>query len=86
MSGDSEALRRVVQLCGEAAVDEFAHLPPGLAGQALAYAMRWHAITLEREAGDAAVLEFYAAVRRDIDAGEAKQREYMAKPTPELTT
>lgn len=78
--------REVVRLCGEAAVDEFAHLPPELAGQVLAYAMRWHAITLERERGDAAVLAFYASVRSAVDAGEARFRELAAKPIPELAT
>lgn len=73
------ARHKIVVACGEAAVDEFAHLPPDIAGEVLAYALGWHAITLEREVGDAAALAFYAAIRADIDAREVKLRGYIAR-------
>lgn len=73
-----EQRRSCIVANGENLADEIAHLPPDTAGEALAYGLAWHAITLEREVSDAAALEFYASVRKQIDEAEQKLRGYIA--------
>ena len=69
----------VVTLCGEACVDEIAHISPAEAGAALAYAANWCGVNFEMSGDDAAAIAFYEALER----GEREARErllgYIAK-------
>ena len=61
-----------VTACGEACVDEIAHLTPTEAGAALAYAANWCGVNFEMSGDDAAAIAFYEALERG--AREARER------------
>jgi hypothetical protein len=72
----------VVEACGEACIDEIAHLDPTMAGKVIGHLIRFHALTLELEKGDEAVRAFFAAVYEETKKIEGKFEELVAKPNP----
>jgi hypothetical protein len=83
MSTPGEANDEVVRLCGEACIEEIAHLEPGLAGRVVGHVIHFHAITLEMERGDDAVRAFFAAARDEMAKVEASFEKLAAKTVPD---
>lgn len=65
--------------CGEACVDEIAHLPPDEAGEALGHAVHWLGVDLERRVGDVAALVFYSAVIARAEMAKRKLEGHVQK-------
>lgn len=71
-----------VEACGEACIDEIAHLDPILAGKVIGHVIRFHTLTLELEKGDEAVRAFFASLLEEAKKVEAKFEELCARPNP----
>lgn len=69
----------VATRCGEACVDEIAHLPATEAGKAMAHALHFAAIGFEVEHGDAAVFAFLAEIEKLCLEHRQRLTEYRAK-------
>jgi hypothetical protein len=72
----------VVEACGEACIDEIAHLDPTLAGKVIGHVIRFHTLNLEIEKGDDAVRAFFASLVEEADKIREKFEELAAKPNP----
>ncbi len=68
-----------ITLCGEACVDEIAHLPAIEAGKALAHAIHFACIGFEREHGDAAVFAFLSEIEKLCGEHRERMKSYAEK-------